>query len=289
MKYILILIGAAVIILLFVYYIYRECTLVTVSEYEFSDPRLKKDSYCLVMLSDLHETRHKNDNEEVMRLIDRIAPDGVFFAGDMITAGNDHPLDYSVTLSLIKRIAEKYPIYYGIGNHEEKLKRYPSKGLENWDYYTGELSRFNVSILQNERVLIEEAGIMVYGLDLEYEYFRKIWDKPVEDGHLKELIGERDGRYYSILLAHFPDQFEAYVKWGAELILSGHVHGGVINVPFLGGLVSPQLKLFPKYDAGEFKKGASTMIVSRGIGTHTVPLRINNRAEVVKIVLKRET
>ena len=60
-----------------------------------------------------------------------------------------------------------------------------------------------------------------------------------------------------------------------------------MNIPLLGGVISPQLKLFPKYDAGVFKIGDSTMILSRGLGTHTVPVRVNNKAEVIIIDLYR--
>ena len=287
MKYILILAGLLFIALL-CFYIYRECTRIEVSEYSFTSRLLKKEVFRIVFLSDLHETVHGKDNEEVIARIDGLKPDIVVFAGDMITASDRHPLNYDATLSFVRRIAEKYPLYYGIGNHEEKLKRGPYRQMENWNYYTKKLSEFGVRILQNEKVCIEEAGIAVYGLDLDYKYYRKIKDFPIPDGYLKERLGDVDPHRYSILLAHLPDQLPAYAKWGPDLVLSGHVHGGVIGVPFLGGLVSPQLKLFPKFDSGLFGEGKTKMILSRGIGTHTIPLRINNSAEIVSIILKRE-
>ncbi len=284
MEYILIF-AAVIVLLLLAIYVYRESTALSVTEYTLSDPRLKRDEYDIVMLSDLHETVHGKDNEEVFSIIDGIGPDAVFFAGDMISSGGKRFSDYKRTLSFIEHLSRRYPVYYGIGNHEEKLKRPPGTQIKQWLYYTGELEKLSVHILQNEKVYIRDAGIVVYGLDLENKYYRKLKELPVPEGYLKELFGEPDREYYSVLIAHFPDQFPAYAGWGADLVLSGHIHGGIIRLPFLGGVVSPQLKLFPKYDSGLFREGSSVMILSRGLGTHTIPLRINNRAEIVHIKL----
>ena len=94
----------------------------------------------------------------------------------------------------------------------------------------------------------------------------------------------REGEY-GILLAHNPAYFEAYASWGADLTLSGHVHGGIMRLPWLGGVLSTSLTLFPKYDGGEFCRGERRMIVSRGLGSHTVPIRIFNPAELVVVEL----
>ncbi|MCR5788405.1 MAG: metallophosphoesterase [Lachnospiraceae bacterium] len=287
MKYILI-IGCVLLLILLGIYVYRESTLLSITEYILTSDKLKVPEYRIAMLSDLHEKSHGRDNEEVMKRIDELHPDAVMFAGDMITFSKTHPFDYGVSVSLAERIAARYPLYYGIGNHEEKLKRPPGSYMRQWEYYTGELKKRGIRIMQNEAVEIPEAGITVYGLDLEHLYFRRVRDYPIPDGYLNEKLGAVDPENYSILLAHLPDQFAAYAKWGADLVLSGHVHGGVIRLPFFGGLVSPQLKLFPHYDAGRFEEGSSVMILSRGIGTHSVPIRINNRAEIVHIIIRSE-
>jgi predicted MPP superfamily phosphohydrolase len=88
------------------------------------------------------------------------------------------------------------------------------------------------------------------------------------------------------LLAHNPKYFKSYAAWGADLTLSGHIHGGIVQIPFLGGAVSPQVEFFPKYDAGLFHENDKAMILSRGLGTHTINVRINNTAELVSIKLK---
>ncbi len=284
MKYILIF-SIIILVILVSVYVYIESTALSVVEYSVSNDKLKLPEYNIVMLADLHETVHGKDNEELLSIIDGIRPDAVFFAGDMVTASENHPLNYDNTLSVVKRIAQKYPIYYGIGNHEEKLKRPPYKHIDNWNYYTGELEKAGVHILQNEVVQIKDAGITVYGLDLDNKYYRKLKERRMPEGLLKDIFGEVDKDSFSILIAHFPDQFESYADWGPDLVFSGHVHGGIIKVPFLGGLISPQLKLFPKYDSGEFIIGHTRMIISRGTGSHSMPIRINNRAEITHVRL----
>ena len=89
-------------------------------------------------------------------------------------------------------------------------------------------------------------------------------------------------------MAHHPEFFERYTEWGANLTLSGHNHGGMVRLPLLGGIVSPQYQLFPKYDGGKYEKGENTMILSRGLGTHTIKIRFFNVPELCMIELKEK-
>ena len=91
---------------------------------------------------------------------------------------------------------------------------------------------------------------------------------------------------YKILLSHRPEQFEVYVKHKVDLVLSGHAHGGQVRIPFAGGLVAPNQGFFPKYDSGLYVNGSTNMIVSRGLGNSIIPIRINNRPELVIITLE---
>ena len=106
--------------------------------------------------------------------------------------------------------------------------------------------------------------------------------------YIKELIGTADKDSFNVLLAHNPDYFPAYAQWGADLVLSGHVHGGMVRIPWWKGVVSPSIRLFPKYDGGKFEEGNSTMILSRGLGMHTIPVRLFNPAEIVVVELEGE-
>ena len=90
---------------------------------------------------------------------------------------------------------------------------------------------------------------------------------------------------YCILLSHRPELFAEYVSEEVDLVLSGHAHGGQFRLPFIGGVIAPDQGLFPKYDAGKYSKNHTTMIVSRGIGNSIIPVRINNRPEIVIVEL----
>ncbi len=277
----------ALVIAVFLFYLYRESTALSVSDFRIETDRIKTDEYNIVMLSDLHETAHGGDNSRVLEMIDGINPDSVFLAGDMVTAGEKRKRGFSVALSFIERLREKYPVYYGFGNHEEKLMHYDNEVGRAFEEYISALKDCGVHVLENETACIEEAGIIVYGLDLEHRYYRKIKDRLLPPDYIENIFGKVDKNMFSVLIAHFPDRFEQYVQWEPDLVLSGHVHGGIVRLPLLGGVISPQLKLFPRYDAGMFQKDGTTMILSRGIGTHTIPLRVNNTAEIVHIVLKK--
>ncbi len=105
--------------------------------------------------------------------------------------------------------------------------------------------------------------------------------------YLPKILGEPRTDACQILIAHNPLYFEEYAAWGADVVVSGHVHGGIMRLPVLGGVLSPNLSLFPKYDGGRFELGRAVMILSRGIGTHTIPLRIFNPAELVVLDFKK--
>lgn len=97
-----------------------------------------------------------------------------------------------------------------------------------------------------------------------------------------------DQDYFSILLSHRPEHFERYVDLEVNLVLTGHAHGGQVRLPFLGGIVAPNQGFFPEYTAGAYQEQNTTMVVSRGLGNSIIPIRINNRPELVIIEFKTE-
>ena len=179
---------------------------------------------------------------------------------------------------------KKYPIYYGMGNHETRLFLYPDVYGDMGKDYERDLNSINIKLLKNEIVECEDF-IQICGLDMDRQYYKRFNKMPMEEGYLRETLGELKKENYNILLAHNPDYFEEYALYGADLVLSGHVHGGMMRLPLLGGVVSPAFRLFPKYDGGIFKQNQSTMILSRGLGMHTIPIRIFNPGELILLKL----
>ena len=112
-------------------------------------------------------------------------------------------------------------------------------------------------------------------------------------GYMRYDLGRADEKGLPLIF------FEAYAGYGAELTLSGHLHGGLVRIPvpvskkakeagahIMRGVFSPRLRFFPKYDAGRFDIDGRTMIVSRGLGSHTLPIRVFNPGDLVVIDLK---
>ena len=91
---------------------------------------------------------------------------------------------------------------------------------------------------------------------------------------------------YTVLLSHRPELFAVYAEQGIDLVFSGHAHGGQFRLPILGGLIAPNQGLFPQFDAGQFTSGQTAMLVSRGIGNSVIPIRINNRPQIVVAELR---
>ena len=96
----------------------------------------------------------------------------------------------------------------------------------------------------------------------------------------------REETVFTILLSHRPELFPVYAAHGLDLVFSGHAHGGQMQIPFVGGLIAPNQGFFPKYHSGLYTEGSTNMIVSRGIGNSLIPLRVNNRPEVIVAELK---
>lgn len=258
---------------------------VTVKE-EFELPGLSKECR-FVMISDLHNKVYGKQNDKVINAVKKINPDFVILAGDLVTSKVNE--DMTPGIKLARTLSKKYKIYYGLGNHESKIKYRRDKFGDKFKRLKGALDNKNMIILENESATIPEYNIKVTGLDLDLNYFAHFRVRKMDPDYMTKTLHEPDQSKCNILIAHNPDYFEEYAKWGADLVLSGHVHGGIMRLPFLGGVIAPSYKLFPKYDGGVFRIGASTMLLGRGMGSHTIPFRFFNPAELYEVTLKPKT
>ncbi|MBQ6414626.1 MAG: metallophosphoesterase [Butyrivibrio sp.] len=277
------------LIIICVLVIYHDTHSFVVRNYELKSDKVK-GNFKFVFLSDLHGYVFGKNNEKLIAAIDEINPDAVICGGDMFTAhAKDGKLKYEPGFDLVKNLARKYKVYYANGNHEYKVKTFTKEHGNFYDRYRSRLSNEGVIFLENDSVEFADKNIRITGLDLDLEYFRKVVKKRMESGLLERLVGdinEKEKKRFQLLIAHNPQYFENYASWGADLTMSGHVHGGIVRLPILGGVISPSIALFPKYDGGLYRKGDKTMILGRGLGTHTIHVRFFNPGEVCTVNIK---
>ncbi|MCR4791433.1 MAG: metallophosphoesterase [Lachnospiraceae bacterium] len=270
----------------------------TVSEYEFTDARIVKPLK-IVFLSDLHCKMYGYGGTFLLERIREINPGLILIGGDMITAYPGHETEK--VSEFLKKLNGDYPVIYSFGNHELRLKIYPEKYGQMWEGYTNALSGFGMRILENEVTELPESGVNVIAFSADRKYYKRFAKEDMDPGYISGKVGKPAPDRFNILLAHDPFYFKSYASYGAELTLSGHVHGGIARIPVpvskdakekgahvMRGVISPRLRLFPKYDSGRFDEDGRTMIISRGLGTHSFPIRVFNPGDLVVIDLKPE-
>ncbi len=276
----------AAVIIACIAIIYHDMNHFVVREYEIYSDKLKKDAvFCL--LSDLHEKSFGENNSELIDAIRKINPDGILMAGDMITGHNDHhKTKIKPVIDIVSALSPTIPIYAANGNHEFKMSQLQGENGTAYDEYEREFVGAGATLLRNRGTYLEELNMEIHGLELDYIYYTKFKKTPMDPDYIKGFFGEPCESRFQLLIAHNPIYFEEYSEWGADLTVSGHVHGGIVRLPFLGGVISPAIVLFPKYDGGLFKNNNKYMILSRGLSTHSIPIRFNNPGELCVIRLK---
>lgn len=241
----------------------------------------------LVFLTDLHNKIEGTDRTRLFRCIERCQPDLVLVGGDVLVGKPGQGIGTAVRF--IKELAERYPVWYGNGNHEQRIYEHPEVYQKMGIRYEEAIQKTKAVRLRNQRADVEIKGIplSIYGLNGEERFYDKGWMR--KPGMLEEIqrnLGEKpEKESYSILLAHSPRYGKEYLAWGADLTLSGHYHGGVMLLGKKMGLITPDFRMFSRMCCGIRGKGESRMIVSAGVGEHTLPFRIHNPREVTCIEL----
>lgn len=231
----------------------------------------------IAQISDLHNTELGKNNSKLLSILAEVDPDIIVITGDLI---DSRRTDLKIALEFTSQAYQIAPVYYVTGNHEARVPEYEK--LKNG------LSEAGVVILDDEKIRIEANGEYLTLMGIKDPSFTV--DYLSEDAaavaiaKLNDLRNASDG--YTILLSHRPELFETYVGCEMDLVLTGHAHGGQFRLPLIGGLFAPNQGFFPKYDAGIFSEGETSMIVSRGIGNSIIPFRINNRPEIVLVNLE---
>ena len=239
------------------------------------------DGFKIAQISDFHNTELGKDNSKIIKVLQKQQPDIIVITGDFVDSSHT---DFDIALSFAKKAVKIAPCYYVSGNHEAWLVS-EKMGFKDFKHLFVEAG---ITVLENETKIIERNGDKINLIGINDPSFEENEMFSPDEGiteHYIESAGAKDG--YKILLAHRPELFETYVRENMNLVFSGHAHGGQIRLPFIGGLIAPNQGLFPKYDAGLYEKGNTKMIVSRGLGNSVIPLRFNNRPEIVIALLKK--
>ncbi len=254
----------------------------------------KKLKVCFV--SDLH---NYSCTPKFYEDIKEYAPDVILVGGDTITATKGRKQDCAYYF--LKELSKIAPTYTALGNHEYRAKIYPEVYGDMYDEFAAKMKEYDIPVLSNSSVIFDENNIKVSSVDIDRSFYKRFKVYHMDDDYIESLAGKLEDDKYNILLAHNPDYFKYYNAYGSDLILSGHVHGGLIRLPLLHGVAHPGIRFFPKYSGGVYdnngkfiryadsyvssKNAPIRFVVSCGIGFHTLPLRLFNPGELIFITI----
>ncbi len=268
--------------------IYRDNTFLTVSHYKVKFVRLPQafNEFRILQLSDLHSASFGEDNKMLLDEMEAQNPHIVVLTGDMVNTGDK---DFDVFLTFAGNLGRLYDTYYIVGNHEQNLEEGKQQALLQAIRDRG------ITVLENEKLELDRNGdkIDLYGMWFNLRYYKDSGNPHTKDisfdaDTMEKIMGSKDSTRFSLLLTHNPLYFETYVQWGADLTLAGHIHGGMIRIPFVGGLLSPERDFFPEYSEGQYFINTKSMIVNRGLGNGDFGIRLFNRPEISVITLLKD-
>lgn len=249
-----------------------------ITETVISSARLPDEffGYRIAHISDFHNAQYGAENQRLLEMLRTAKPDIIAITGDFI---DSRRTDFDVSLRFAQEAIKIAPVYYCIGNHEARLmKEFPN--------FEDKLIACGVNVLRNGQAIItrNDQTIRIVGVDDPLTVTR---DKVENEGVMRHFLSQLEltPDTYTILLTHRPELFKTYCDYPLDLILSGHNHGGLIQIPGLGGLFANE-EFFPMYDSGLFTQDNTVMYISRGIGNSSYTFRINNRPELPLLILE---
>lgn len=257
--------------------------------YEIETSKLKKEEppLRLALLADLHNRLWGEGQKKLLSAIDGLKADMILCAGDMLLGEKEAKAEHAITL-FEGLAASSIPVIASNGNHESRMRQRLARYGKQYEKYARKLKTLGVKLLEDETYTTSFGSmeLAIHGYELPLKYYKKFKNIPYDTTDLRRKFGDTCDGAFHILLAHNPVYFDTYADWGADLTLSGHLHGGIIRIPGAGGIITPQAKLFPKYDRGLFERQGKYLVVSAGLGEHTVPIRICNPPQLIGIIVK---
>ena len=264
-------------------YLYWENTTIKVTFLEVVDFAIPVDfdGFTIAHISDLHNTEFGQQQERLLQKLVEAAPDLIAITGDLLDSY--HP-NITVAMEFINGAIAIAPVYYVTGNHESRLPELYAQLRE-------QMESAGVVVLDNKAVTLEYGSSIIRVLGVDDPTFSAESDQyedneQVISSQLDVLLDDQSA--YTILLSHRPELFDVYHEAGIDLVLCGHAHGGQVRLPFIGALFAPNQGFFPEYTAGLYRQGDTQMVVSRGLGNSSFPIRINNPPELVVITLQAD-
>lgn len=238
------------------------------------------DGFRVVQLSDLHKRVYPHRERRLLQKVQQCQPDIIVITGDLVSRS---VTDFTERTALLNALRQMAPVYLSLGNHEWDMQP------QQMAAYQAMVKQSGCVLLENETVTLQRNGMVCYlaGASLRIGIYHDavFAYRDLESYTAADLtadLGETKG--CTILLAHSPFPAESYFTWGADLTLSGHVHGGIVRLPIIGGLLSPERRFLPQYSKGIYEKDGRYLYVNCGIGK----LRLGNPSEVAEITLRSE-
>ncbi len=239
----------------------------------------------IAQISDLHNAEFGEENARLLQMLAECQPSLIAVTGDLIDSRRTNRTNLEAALHFARKATQIAPVYYVTGNHEALSPQYSElkAGLEE----------AGVILLEDKAIQLEQEGEKITLIGLSDPSFTipddRLGEVPAMIRTKLDRLADPEEGSYTILLSHRPELFDVYAASQIDLVFSGHAHGGQFRLPWIGGLVAPNQGLFPQYDAGLYTSGSTQMFVSRGIGNSIIPLRFNNRPEIVvaELISKR--
>lgn len=236
------------------------------------------DGFCIAQVADLHDKRFGPGQAGLLSALRAVNPDCIVMTGDLIDRRRKGG---GPAAEFIRGAVQIAPVYFVTGNHE------------NWSGKAEEVKRFlvesGVIVLDDRCETLRRGGDLITLAGVSDETCQTAQNRrDKSDALLPALRSVLEGRAgFQILLAHHPERLAAYAQAGVDLVFCGHAHGGQFRAPGIGGLYAPGQGVLPRYTAGMHTLGATTMVISRGLGNSLFPLRLNNCPELVAVTLNR--
>lgn len=253
---------------------------VVVTEYTVSDPRIPEgmDGARLMVIADFHNAPYP---DQVCARIWEQDPDWIVLAGDLIQLPDDNPdADLQNVFYLLDQVADVIPTYFVSGNHDAGTGTYYRICQALQDH--GAVSLENKA----DRLWKGDASVQIIGLqDPGEEIISPAKQREMLD--TAACLAAEDSDSYTILLCHRSNAYAFLKEADADLMVAGHMHGGVVRLPLLGGVIgNDDQPLFPRYDYGLFRESEMTLVVSGGCDRNPRKQRFNNPPELVLITLR---